>query len=117
MTLGTNIVVRCPDCGDSLLSPAEVTVRECLDTGEFAYRFTCPMCGLRTLAESETTALIAAVGAGAEFEVWTVPVETVSRPEALPFSPYDAIELGVLLEQPDWFDALLRCELDSERED
>jgi hypothetical protein len=103
MTQRMQIVVECPDCGDLRIAPEDVTVRSCIDTDAWSYRFTCPECHLRTIGCSTTAALLDAVDAGADFEAWTLPAELGERPEGPPFVLADVLELHLLLLQPDWF--------------
>jgi hypothetical protein len=60
-------------------------------------------------------ALLDAVDAGAELEAWEMPTNLDRRPGGAPFKPADVLEFHQLLLEPDWFDEIRRCELDSER--
>jgi predicted RNA-binding Zn-ribbon protein involved in translation (DUF1610 family) len=115
MTQETHIVVKCPDCGDLRVSPEAVTVRSCVDDGAWSYRFTCPSCHRATVGKSVMKPLMEAVDAGAGFEAWTMPTDLDVRPVGPLFTLADVLELHLLLLEPDWFDELRRCELDSER--
>jgi hypothetical protein len=104
MSEGIRIVVECPECGETRMPPDEVTVRACLDTEAWSYRFTCPKCRLRTVGSCPTThALLGAVRAGAGFEAWALPAELGERPTGPPINLVDALELHRLLLEPDWF--------------
>jgi hypothetical protein len=115
MRQGTRIVVMCPDCGESRVSPGAVTVRNCVDDGSWSYRFTCPECRGITLGESVERALLDAVGAGADFEEWTLPTELLERPDGPRFCLADVLELHLALLEPDWFDEVSKCDLDAPR--
>jgi predicted RNA-binding Zn-ribbon protein involved in translation (DUF1610 family) len=108
MTQRMQIVVECPDCGDMRVSPEDVTVRSCIDTDEWSYRFICPKCQLRTIGRSVTAALLDAVDAGADFEAWTLPAGLDEEPTGPPFTLADVLEMHLLLLEPDWFDDLVR---------
>ena len=103
MTQRVQIVVQCPDCGDMRVAPEAVTVRSCIDTDAWSYRFTCPKCHLRTIGYTATAALLDAVDAGADFEAWMLPTDLGDRPEGPPFTLADVLELHLLLLEPDWF--------------
>ena len=115
MAQAVNIVVSCPDCGEHRVAPEAVTVRSCIDTGAWSYRFICPSCGRPTVGESLLPALLDAVDAGAGLEAWELPSQLDRRPAGAPFTSADVLEFHLLLLEPDWFDEIRRCELDSER--
>jgi hypothetical protein len=110
-----SIIVMCPDCGEQRLSPEAVTVRSCVDTGVWSYRFTCPGCHLPTVGDSVMTALLDAVDAGASLEAWALPTNLDRHPSGPPFTLVDVLELHLLLLERNWFDELQRYELDAER--
>jgi hypothetical protein len=115
MAQAVHIVVSCPDCGEHRVAPEAVTVRSCVDTGAWSYRFVCPSCRRPTVGESVLAALLDAVEAGAAVEAWELPAHLDRRPGGPPFTPADVLALHLVLLEPDWFDELRRCELDSER--
>ena len=106
------IVVECPDCGESRVRPEQVTVRRCVDSGQGSYRFACPTCRLLTVGDSQMSALMRAVDAGAGFESWTMPSELNERPDGPLFTLADVFELHLLLLEPDWFDEIVALEVD-----
>jgi hypothetical protein len=106
MTANMRIVVQCPECGDMRVPPEVVTVRACLDTEAWSYRFTCPKCHLRTIGTCASTPLLEAMNAGAHFEAWTLPAEIGERPSGPPINVVDLLELHRLLLEPDWFTEL-----------
>ena len=85
------------------VAPEAVTVRACLDTEEWSYRFTCPKCQLRTVGACATERLMDAMNAGADFEAWSLPAEFEERPDGPPLNAFDVLELHRLLLEPDWF--------------
>jgi hypothetical protein len=114
MEHGSNILVHCVDCGASRVPPTAVTVRACLDNGVWSYRFACATCGLPTVGASLKITLVAAIDAGACFEVWRLPTGLDARPGGPPFTPADVLELQRLMVEPHWFDEVVHC-LDRER--
>ncbi len=110
MTRRPCIVVRCPDCGEQRVAPAQVTVRCCIDDGGWSYRFICPSCDCRADGESFVSALMAAVDSGAGLESWSSPPGVYDRPTGPLFTASAEDELHRRLLEPDWFDEFRRCD-------
>jgi len=73
----TTVSTLCATCGAISVPIEDVTVRLCQDVGVGEYVLRCPVCemaGLRTAPDSTMNLL---VGAGAEFQVWSLPFEWV----------------------------------------
>ena len=115
MTDGLKVVVECPDCGHARLAPREITVRGCVDSGNWTYRFTCPTCQLRTTGDSARSALQAAVAAGSPFETWSMPAVLREIPDGPPFTAEDELAFHELLTSADWFEEVVGCDLDADR--
>jgi hypothetical protein len=85
------------------VAPEAVTVRACLDTEAWSYRFICPKCHLRTIGACAAEPLMAALNAGAAFESWSLPAELDERPAGPALNVVDVLEFHLLLLEPDWF--------------
>jgi hypothetical protein len=108
------IVVKCPDCVEMRVAPRDVTIRHCVDDGTWSYRFECPLCGRRAVSATSSEAGEDAVAAGAGLEVWRLPAELGERPASGPaISRVDLLQLHLLLQEPDWVDALVKADRDS----
>ncbi len=104
---GIMIRVECSDCGHVKVAPNDVTIRNCIDTDDWSYRFVCPACGVRSAAATKPAQALAAMCEGAEFETWTLPAEAYERPDGPPLTLVDVLELRLLLIEPDWIEQLL----------
>ncbi len=109
------IVVKCPDCVESRVAPADVTIRNCVDDGGWSYRFTCPQCRRRTVATTVESPALDALAAGARLESWSLPNDTQVSLGGAPLALVDVLELHLLLLEPNWFDVLIGCDQKRER--
>ncbi len=108
MSEATRIIVNCPDCRQVRVDPADVTLRNCVDDESWSYRFTCPHCDRLAAAETESSAALGAVTAGALVERWHLPAELRERHDGPDLKLQDLLDLHELLNERDWFDALVR---------
>lgn len=117
----TRIRANCPDCGDVELTPDDLLVRIAHDDDDLVgdgshYRFTCPSCAItvRKPADDRVVQLLLTGGVPIEMpapqEPTTAGLTGPAHPEAPPagrsFTPDDLLDLHLLLERDDWFDAL-----------
>ena len=102
----TTVRVSCPTCGQVNVAPDEVTIRNCVDTDEWAYAFVCGGCGLRAAGSTNRRGALGAVHAGSKFETWRLPVELPEWSDAPPLTCVDLLELRLALIEPDWIDEL-----------
>ncbi len=111
------IQVMCDDCARVRVRADRVTVRTCVDTDRWSYRFVCPRCHQMNVAPTSERAGLAATAAGATFEVWWLPLEVHERRSGPPLTLTDLFNLVAGLDEPDWFDELRadRLMLDDER--
>jgi hypothetical protein len=99
------IRVRCTDCGEMLTEPDAVTLRNCVDSDTWSYRFRCPRCARVTAAPITRQSAFDAATAGVEVEMWTLPAG--SSPTGPAFTAVDVMALRAALLEPDWFETLL----------
>lgn len=117
----TRIRANCPDCGEVELTPDDMLVCLAHDDDDLIgdgshYRFTCPSCAtiVRKPADGRIVQLLLTGGVPVEVpdpDSSTAPSFTRSmHPEAPPagrsFTPDDLLDLHLLLDRHDWFDAL-----------
>lgn len=114
MSKRTHVRVECRDCGIVLVELGEVTLRLCVDNGQWSYCFRCLECGLVTPHVSEQESVRGAIGAlvavGVPVQRWRMPAELVERrttATAPLLTPDDALDFHMRLEREDWFDELL----------
>jgi hypothetical protein len=101
------ILVKCPDCPAARMSPADVTLRNCVDDDNWSYRFTCASCGNRTVAPTNKWLALEVVAVGAKVERWTLPTELHETRGGPPITLDDLLDLHEALLEADWFDTLL----------
>jgi hypothetical protein len=102
----TQIVVKCPECVEVRVSPADVTLRLCEDTEAWTYRFTCPVCCRPSVSPTQEQVARDAIAAGAGLEKWRLPSELLEHPDGPPITLVELFEFREHLLEPDWFDEL-----------
>ena len=102
------IRASCPSCGDVELTTREVQVLLCSTNNEGSYAFQCPACRLAVSKPAEPSVVDVLVASGVRLAVWEMPAELGERHAGPPVSHDDLLEFHFLLEQPDWFQRLLR---------
>jgi hypothetical protein len=86
-----------------------VVVRNCLDDSTWSYRARCSTCEMTFVEATPAVLALPAVAAGVIVELWTLPKPSPRRPGAA-FHAVDALQLHLLLLEPDWFDELIAVE-------
>ena len=102
----TRIMVKCPDCVATRVALGDVTLRYCVDTEEWTYRFRCGLCGLRVVEPTSALAALEAEAAGCAVEEWRLPAELLEPHDGPALTTADLFALQERLLEPDWFDAL-----------
>ena len=108
MTQAMCVVVKCPDCFETRVSPDLVTLRHCVDDESWSYRFTCPDCRLPTVSPTGDLAARAAMEAGCPIEIWRLPAELLEPHDGPPLAIADILELHEEMLDPGWVDAFVR---------
>jgi hypothetical protein len=103
----TRIMVKCPDCGEARVGLGDVTLRYCVDTEEWSYRFACMPCGLPAVAPTSSLAALEAEAAGCAVEEWRLPAELLEPHDGPMLTTADLVDLHQLLLEPGWFEALV----------
>ncbi len=94
------LVVSCVDCGTTRVTPNAVTLRHCVDTGDWSYRFCCPACHRTTVASTNRRAALDATARGGALETWTLPLPEHAI-SGEPFTEADLVELRAQLNASD----------------
>ncbi|MBP7928436.1 MAG: hypothetical protein KAZ88_01020 [Acidimicrobiia bacterium] len=105
----TTIRATCPDCGDVVLTTADVTVRRCVDTDEGSYRFRCPHCELTVTKTAPRDVVDVLLGSGVALEEWSLPAELAELRDGPELTMDDLLAFHELLDRQDWFDTLLEA--------
>lgn len=111
----TTIRAQCPSCGDVRLTAGDLTVRVCSDDDSGSYRFRCPGCDTPVSKPASTHVVELLISSGVPLEMWRQPAELSEPRSGPPLTPDDLLDFHVLLQQPDWMDALVRADRWSRR--
>ncbi len=105
-TGSVRVRVSCSACGHLNVTPADVTIRNCIETDAWSYAFTCPRCRIRDAAPTSRRAALAAISAGATMQTWRLPAEISERRDGPPLTFVDLLELRLMLIEPDFIEQL-----------
>jgi hypothetical protein len=103
----THIIGNCPDCGQMRIPVEAVTIRGCPDRDQWSYRFTCPGCGITSVAPTTEGRALQAIEIGAALETWHDSRELHEQHEGPVLTLIDSLELHRELDEPDWFEKFL----------
>lgn len=96
------INAACPDCGDVVLGPEDVTLMVCNNKSNCTYyRFMCPKCltMIRKFADSYVQAQLKK--ADVKPVLWKVPAEVLEKHTGPPISHDDLLDFGLALYMSD----------------
>ena len=102
----TWIEATCPQCGTVECEPAAFELGICNQAESSYYAFPCPACGTRVQKQADERAIELLIAEGVTPHHWTIPAELLEAREGPPLTYDDLLDLHLLLEQPDWFEAL-----------
>ncbi len=104
----TTIRATCPTCGEVELTPEDIELRVCTQPSSSYYQFECPLCDemIRKPADDRVVQLL--ISGGVSATVWQLPDEVREQHDGPSFTTDDLLDFHLLLEQPDWFDRLLK---------
>ena len=109
--MATLIRATCSDCGDVELGTHDLVVRLCQETDDGTYVFRCPQCETPVVRSADRPTIDLLVSSGCRLETWTTPAELKERrPVGPPFTHDDLIDFHALLDERDWFGALLAAD-------
>ena len=107
---GVSIRATCPSCGDVDLVIGQIRAQLCVTDNRGSYSFKCPTCTSDVSKPAEPGVVDLLVSAGVELTVWERPADAGEAHDGPAFTWDDVLTFHDLLDQPDWFDQLVRSE-------
>ena len=104
----TTIRATCPTCGEVELTPDDIELRVCTHAPASYYQFVCPLCSEEVQKPADDRVVQLLISGGVPATVWELPQEVRESHEGPAFTPDDMLDFHLLLEQPDWFQSLLK---------
>lgn len=104
----TTIRATCPTCGEVELTPDDIELRVCTHAPASYYQFECPLCSEEIQKPADDRVVQLLISGGVPATVWELPQEVRESHDGPPLTTDDLLDFHILLEQPDWFDSLLR---------
>ena len=108
--MATVIKASCHDCGDVELAVHDLEVRVCTTDAQGTYVFRCPSCLMSVAKPAEQRVVEMLVASGVSLVEWDLPAELFEHRAGAPISHDDLIDFHHLLQDDDWFDALVASE-------
>jgi hypothetical protein len=103
----TTIRATCPTCGEVELTPDDIELRVCTHAPASYYEFACPLCADQVRKPADDRIVQLLISGGVSATVWELPDEL--RDQSGPaLTLDDLLDFHLLLQEPDWFDRLLR---------
>jgi hypothetical protein len=90
------------------LTPDDIELRVCTHAPASFYQFTCPLCSDEIQKPADDRVVQLLISGGVSATVWELPEEVREIHPGPAFSFDDVLDFHLLLEQPDWFDSLLK---------
>jgi hypothetical protein len=105
--MATVIKASCQDCGDVELGVRDLEVRVCAQYEQGTYVFRCPSCQMSVVKAAEPRIVDMLVASGVQLVEWKLPAELFEPRGGDPITHDDLIDFHRLLQDEDWFHALL----------
>ena len=105
--MATVIKASCHDCGDVELTVGDLEVRVCTQDDQGSYVFRCPSCLMSVAKPAEPRIVQMLVASGVQLVEWRLPAELFEPRDGEPISHDDLIDFHRLLQDDDWYDALV----------
>lgn len=105
--MATVIKASCHDCGDVELAVGDLEVRVCTRDDQGSYVFRCPTCQMSVVKPAERRIVDMLVASGVSLVEWRLPAELFEPRDGLPITHDDLIDFHRLLEEDDWFEAVV----------
>jgi hypothetical protein len=105
--MATVIKASCHDCGDVELAVRDLSVRVCAEGEHGSYVFRCPTCQMSVVKPAEQRIVDLLVASGVELIQWRLPAELFETHHGAPITHDDLIDFHNLLNQDDWFSAVV----------
>lgn len=100
------IRASCLECGDVELTPRDLKVLVCSNTGDTTYTFLCPGCGVIVSKETERQVVEVLVSAGVKMSFWRLPTELDEERTGPPLQIDDLIDFHFELADSQWFERI-----------
>jgi len=104
----TTIRATCPTCGEVELTPDDIELRVCTHAPASYYQFECPLCSEEVQKPADDRVVQLLISGGVPATVWELPLEVRESHDGPALTTDDLLDFHILLEQPDWFESLLR---------
>jgi hypothetical protein len=104
----TTIRATCPTCGEVELTPDDIELRVCTHAPASYYQFVCPLCSDEVQKPADDRVVQLLISGGVPATVWELPQEFRETHEGPILTTDDLLDFHLLLEQPDWFESLLK---------
>jgi predicted RNA-binding Zn-ribbon protein involved in translation (DUF1610 family) len=104
----TTIRATCPTCGEVELTPDDIELRVCTHAPASYYQFVCPLCAEEIQKPADDRVVQLLISGGVPATVWELPQEVREAHEGPTLTLDDLLDFHLLLEQPDWFQSLLK---------
>ena len=102
----TWIEANCPDCGAVECKPQTFELQVCDQAEASYYVFICPSCNSRIQKHADERAIELLIAEGVTPRQWNLPAEFRETHGGAPLTIDDLLDFHLLLEQPNWFEAL-----------
>lgn len=106
----TTIKATCPRCGEVELTPEDIELRVCNFAPASYYTFDCPVCLEQVQKPADDRVIQLLISGGVHAVVWELPREMCESHDGPPLTHDDLLDLHLLLEEPDWFEQLIRVD-------
>jgi hypothetical protein len=104
----TTIRATCPTCGEVELTPDDIELRVCTHASASFYQFACPLCSDTVQKPADDRVVQLLISGGVPATVWELPDEAAESLAGPAFTNDDLLDFHLLLQEPDWFDRLLK---------
>lgn len=105
--MATVIKASCHECGDVELTVGDLEVRVCAEDEQGSYVFRCPSCTMSVAKPAERRIVEMLVASGVPLVEWRLPAELYEAHDGPAISHDDLIDFHHLLQQDDWFAAVV----------
>jgi hypothetical protein len=90
------------------LTPDDIQLRVCTYAPASYYEFECPLCAEAVQKPADDRVVQLLISGGVTASVWEFPEEIRESHDGPAFTFDDLLDFHLLLQQPDWFENVLR---------
>src|SRR5436309_15819947 len=109
----TTIKATCPRCGEVELTPDDIELRVCTHAPASYYVFGCTLCRTDVQKPADDRVIQLLISGGVRAIVWELPDEVLESHAGSALTHDDLLDFHLLLEQPNWFEKLLKVRSDA----